>query len=121
VSVSLVPPSSRPGWSANHSGTAIGVAMATQRNRAEPLCSAGLDLVDRTGDGVAARQDDRIIEGSYEWVIEINLWARRPSRRQPTRPAMSLVRETGPGAISAGGGSDRRSFRRAEASTRQPS
>ncbi len=50
---------------------AIAEAMTTLRNRAEPLCSGALDLVDRVGDGIAARQADRIIEGFNAWLGEV--------------------------------------------------
>ena len=42
---------------------AIAKAMATLRNRAEPLSSEALAIVDRIEDGIANRQADRIIEG----------------------------------------------------------
>ena len=50
---------------------AIAQAMATLRNRAEPLCSEALDLVNRVEDGIAARQADRIIEGFNAWLDEV--------------------------------------------------
>ena len=42
---------------------AIAKAMATLRNRAEPLSSGALTIVNRIEDGIAHRQRDRIIEG----------------------------------------------------------
>lgn len=42
---------------------AIAQAMATLRNRAEPLSWGALAIIDRIEDGIAHRQRDRIIEG----------------------------------------------------------